>query len=106
MKNSISKCVSGIIAIAISFSSQLLASTSEGLPWEQPLDAISRSLQSPVAKAVGVIAIASTGLALAMGESGGVFRRLIQVVFGLSIAFAAATWGVSFLGLGSGMLLP
>lgn len=76
------------------------------MPWEGPLTRISNSLSGPVAKAAGVIAIASTGLALALGESGGLFRRLMQVVFGLAIAFSAATWGLSFLGFGSGALIP
>ncbi|MEM7588885.1 MAG: TrbC/VirB2 family protein [Myxococcota bacterium] len=75
------------------------------LPWEGPLTQIANSLTGPVAKAGGVIAIAVSGLTLAMGESGGFFRRMLQVVFGLGVAFSAATWGVSFLGFGSGVTL-
>ena len=92
-------------AWSVGFSSQLMASMSEGLPWESPLEAIANSLTGPVAKAAGVIAIAVTGLSLAMGEAGGFFRRLLQVVFGLSLAFAAASWGIGFLGFGSGSML-
>ena len=89
-----------------SFCYPVLASMGEGMPWEGPLTKISNSLSGPVAKTAGVIAIATTGLTLAMGESGGLFRRLIQVVFGLAIAFSAATWGLSFMGFSSGALIP
>jgi len=89
-----------------SFCYPLLASMGDGMPWEGPLTKIANSLSGPVAKSAGVIAIAMTGLTLAMGESGGFFRKLIQVVFGLAIAFSAATWGLTFMGFGSGALIP
>lgn len=75
------------------------------MPWEDPLDQITESLTGPVARSVGLIALAMTGITLAMGEAGGLFRRLVQVVFGLSIAFSAATWGMSLFGNASGALL-
>ena len=59
------------------------------MPWEQPLNQILQSVQGPVAKIIAVIIIIVTGLTLAFGETSGGFRRLIQIVFGLSIAFAA-----------------
>ena len=61
------------------------------MPWEQPLQQILDSVQGPVAKIVAVIIIITTGLALAFGDSSGGFRKLIQIVFGLSIAFAASS---------------
>jgi type IV secretory pathway VirB2 component (pilin) len=60
-----------------------------GMPWEAPLQAILESIEGPVAKIVAVIIIIVTGLTLAFGDTSGGFRRLIQIVFGLSIAFAA-----------------
>ena len=76
-----------------------------GMPWEEPLNQITDSLTGPVARSVGLIALAITGLTLAMGEAGGLFRRLVQVIFGLSIAFSAATWGMGLFGTASGALL-
>ena len=58
------------------------------MPWEQPLQQILDSVQGPVAKIIAVLIIIGTGLALAFGETSGGMRRLIQIVFGLSIAFA------------------
>jgi type IV secretory pathway VirB2 component (pilin) len=48
----------------------------------------SKSIEGPVAKIIAVIIIIVTGLTLAFGDTSGGFRRLIQIVFGLSIAFA------------------
>jgi len=76
-----------------------------GMPWEQPLQQILDSVQGPVAKIVAVIIIITTGLTLAFGESSGGFRRLIQIVFGLSIAFAASSFFLSFFSFGGGALL-
>jgi hypothetical protein len=46
-----------------------------------------------------------TGLTLAFGASGGGFRRLAQIVFVLSIAFAASSFFLSFFSLGGGALV-
>ena len=75
------------------------------MPWEQPLTQILNSIQGPVAKVVSVIVIIVTGLSLAFGESSGGFRRLIQIVFGLSIAFAASSFFLSFFSFGGGALI-
>ena len=66
------------------------------MPWEQPLNQILLSVEGPVAKIVAVIIIIVTGLTLAFGDTSGGFRRLIQIVFGLSIAFAASSFFLSF----------
>lgn len=75
------------------------------MPWEQPLQQILDSVQGPVAKIVAVIIIIVTGLTLAFGETAGGFRRLIQIVFGLSIAFAASSFFLSFFSFGGGALV-
>ena len=75
------------------------------MPWEQPLQQILESVQGPVAKIVAVIIIIVTGLTLAFGETSGGFRRLIQIVFGLSIAFAASSFFLSFFSFGGGALV-
>jgi type IV secretion system protein VirB2 len=76
-----------------------------GMPWEAPLQQILDSVQGPVAKIVAVIIIIVTGLSLAFGETSGGFRRLIQIVFGLSIAFAASSFFLSFFSFGGGALV-
>jgi type IV secretion system protein VirB2 len=76
-----------------------------GMPWEEPLQKVLDSVQGPVAKIVAVIIIITTGLTLAFGETAGGFRRLIQIIFGLSIAFAASSFFLSFFSFGGGALI-
>jgi type IV secretory pathway VirB2 component (pilin) len=75
------------------------------MPWEQPLQQILQSIEGPVSKIVAVIIIIVTGLTLAFGDTAGGFRRLIQIVFGLSIAFAASSFFLSFFSFGGGALV-
>ena len=93
--------VAGLIAL---LPAQALAAGSN-MPWEQPLQSILDSVQGPVAKIMAVIIIVITGLTLAFGESSGGFRRLIQIVFGISIAFAASSFFLSFFSFGGGALV-
>lgn len=46
---------------------------------------ILESIEGPVAKIIPVIVIIMTGLSLTFGDMSDGFRRLIQIVFGLSI---------------------
>ena len=73
-----------------------------GMPWEGPLDSILQSIEGPVAKIIGTLAIIITGLTLAFGDTGGGFRKLMQIVFGLSIAFTATSFFLSFFSFGGG----
>jgi type IV secretion system protein VirB2 len=75
------------------------------MPWEQPLQQILDSVQGPVSKIIAVIIIITTGLSLAFGDTSGGFRRLIQIVFGLSIAFAASSFFLSFFSFGGGAVI-
>lgn len=89
--------------IAISALSAHAAGSS--MPWEAPLQRILESIEGPVAKIIAVIIIIVTGLTLAFGDTAGGFRRLVQIVFGLSIAFAASSFFLSFFSFGGGALL-
>ncbi len=76
-----------------------------GMPWEAPLQQILESIEGPVAKVIAVIVIIVTGLSLAFGDMGGGMRRLLQIVFGLSIAFAATSFFLSFFSFAGGALI-
>ena len=75
------------------------------MPWEAPLQQVLESIEGPVAKIIAVVVIITTGLTLAFGDSSGGFRRLVQIVFGLSIAFAASSFFLSFFSFGGGALV-
>ncbi|AYN20093.1 TrbC/VirB2 family protein [Alcaligenes aquatilis] len=82
-----------------------LQAAGSSMPWEAPLESILESVQGPVARIVAVIIIVITGLTLAFGDTSGGFRRLIQIVFGLSIAFAASSFFLSFFAFSGGALV-
>jgi len=93
-----------LTALYLTFASAAYASGSS-MPWETPLNQILQSVQGPVAKIISVIIITATGLTLAFGDTSGGFRRLIQIVFGLSIAFAASSFFLSFFSFSGGALI-
>jgi type IV secretion system protein TrbC len=76
-----------------------------GMPWEAPLTQVLESIEGPVARIVAVIIIIITGLSLAFGDTSGGFRRLVQIIFGLSIAFAATSFFLAFFSFGGGALV-
>ena len=97
--------------VALSTAALLLIQTNlalaagSGMPWEAPLTQILESIEGPVARIVAVIIIIVTGLSLAFGDTSGGFRRLIQIVFGLSIAFSATSFFLAFFSFGGGALI-
>ena len=90
---------------AVLSAAQPARAAGSNMPWEQPLNQILQSVEGPVAKIIAVIIIIVTGLTLAFGDSSGGFRRLIQIVFGLSIAFAASSFFLSFFSFGGGVVI-
>ena len=94
--------LSAFVAVAASTPAHAAGSS---MPWEAPLQSILESIQGPVAKIMAVIIIIATGLTLAFGDTAGGFRKLIQIVFGLSIAFAASSFFLSFFSFGGGALV-
>ena len=65
------------------------ATTGTTMPWESPLTTLEQSVTGPVARAIGIIAIVVTGLGIAFGEGGTGLRKILWIVFGLSVAFSA-----------------
>jgi type IV secretion system protein VirB2 len=94
-----------LVFVAARFSVSPALAAGSNMPWEQPLNQILQSVQGPVAKIIAVLVIISTGLSLAFGDTSGGFRRLIQIVFGLSIAFAASSFFLSFFSFGGGVVI-
>ena len=94
-----------VSVFALSFASRSAFASGSGMPWETPLQSILSSIEGPVAKIIAVIIIIVAGLTLAFGDTSGGFRRLIQIVFGLSIAFAASSFFLTFFSFGGGALV-
>jgi type IV secretion system protein VirB2 len=91
--------------LALTTMGQAAHAAGAGLPWEAPLERILESIEGPVAKVIAVLIIIITGLSLAFGDMSGGFRRLIQIVFGLTIAFAATSFFLTFFSFAGGALI-
>lgn len=94
-----------ILATSLIFVFTAAHAAGTAMPWEAPLQAILSSIEGPVARIIAVIIITITGLTLAFGDTSGGFRRLVQIVFGLSIAFAATSFFLAFFSFGGGALI-
>ena len=75
------------------------------MPWEGSLDKLLKSLTGPVARTVIILALAGTGGTLAFGETPSAIKRMLQIVFGATIIFAAGSWGPTFFGFTGSALL-
>ncbi len=95
----------GLIALGFFLFAAPAHAAGSGMPWEAPLASILASIEGPVARIVAVIIIIITGLSLAFGDTSGGSRRLIQIVFGLSVAFAATSFFLAFFSFGGGALI-
>jgi type IV secretory pathway VirB2 component (pilin) len=100
-----STAAASIVAVVALIVTSAANAAGSGMPWEAPLQRILESIEGPVAKVVAVVIIIVTGLSLAFGDMGGGLRRLIQIVFGLSIAFAATSFFLSFFSFAGGALI-
>lgn len=99
MRSRLALAATGLMVAAIT--SPALAGSSD-MPWETPLQKVLNSVTGPVAKIIGVCIIVGFGLGLASSEGGGAIRKGLGILFGISIAFAAAQWGLTFFGFAGG----
>ena len=91
----------GLLTLALAAPAYATTS-STAMPWEAPLQTVADSITGPVAKAIGIIAIAITGLGFAVAEGGSALRKGLGIVFGLAIAFTATTFLTSFFSITGG----
>lgn len=92
-------------AILLAATTQYAHASGGGLPWEGQMAQILESIEGPVAKLIGVVAVVMVGAAFAFSEGGTVLRKALGVVMGLCIAFAATSFFLTFFGWGSGAIV-
>lgn len=63
-----------------------------GMPWEGPICQVARSLAGPTATAIAIIAIVVSGLMMAFGELGGIFKSMLGLLMGICMAVLATRW--------------
>ena len=76
---------------------------SASMPWVDPICRISSSFSGPVARGIAVIAIVICGLLMAFGELGGVFKTVLGLLMGVTMAVSAVQWMNTFAGSGGGV---
>jgi len=69
------------------------------MPWESSFDMILNSLKGPTARIIIIVSICLCGGFLAIGETGGIFKKVLMVVLGGSVmagavSIAGALFGV------------
>jgi type IV secretory pathway VirB2 component (pilin) len=94
----------GIVALVVLGATSAWAS-SAGMPWETPMTSIVNSVTGPVAKALGALTLLATGFGVAFSEGSHLQRKVLFAVLGLSIAFNATSWGLTFLGFAGGVVV-
>lgn len=78
-----------------------MASTSGSLPFNSTMKTLQESISGPFLLAAAVIMIVITCLMLAFGEWGDGFKKLINIVLWLSIAFSATSFITTLFGSGA-----
>jgi type IV secretory pathway VirB2 component (pilin) len=91
-----------IVLAAFVVAPELAHAAGSGMPWEGPLTQILDSLTGPVARVIGTLAIVACGIGMAVSEGGSSVRKFTMVVFGLSIAFTAASFFLPMFGFAGG----
>lgn len=97
--------LSSAAVLMVALASAPASAGGSSMPWEAPLQSILESVEGPVAKVISLIIIIITGLTISFGDTSGGFRRMVQIVFGLSIAFAASSFFLTFFSFGGGAVV-
>lgn len=69
---------------------------STGLSWDTVLTTLQTEFTNPIPKIMGVVFVATSGIMLAFGETGGMFKKSLQIVLGLGLAITTTTWLAAF----------
>ena len=95
--------VAGTLLLILALASSAYAGAAGAMPWDAPLTSVLNALTGTTIRTIAAIAIVITGLAIAFGESGGMFTRAAQIVFGISIALLAVSFVTQLFGAGGGL---
>jgi type IV secretion system protein TrbC len=92
LKNLVRKISKLPLFISLFNASNALASASSDLPFVSSMNKLKDAISGPFLLAGAIIMIVVTCLMLAFGEWGDGFKKMINVVLWLSVAFAASTF--------------
>src|SRR5271156_1760531 len=100
LKNWLKKSNMGAMLIVISMQSAF-ASSSSDLPFNSTMNMLKDAISGPFLLAASIIMIVITCLMLAFGEWGDGFKKFINIVLWLSIAFGAVSFVSTMFGGGA-----
>lgn len=92
------------VAMLVTLSDKVLATTADA-PWVSMLDKVMNILVGPTARILAIIAIVAVGFMFMFGNSEAGSKKGMNVLVGVSIIFAAATWGPKFFGYSGAVLM-
>src|SRR3712207_3906479 len=94
------------VAISLFFlkAALAMASTSDA-PWVVMLDKIMKVLVGPTARLLSIFAVVVVGFVFMSGNTKEGGKMGLNIAVGVSIIFAAATWGPKFFGYSGSILM-
>lgn len=93
-----------LLGAFLALSTQVLATTADA-PWVGMLDKVMNILVGPTARILAIIGIAAVGFMFMFGNSEMGSKKGMNVLIGVAIVFAAATWGPKFFGYSGALLM-
>lgn len=100
LKNWLKKSVA-TVGVLIAQINVALASTSGNLPFTSTMNKLKDAISGPFLLAASIIMIVVTCLMLAFGEWGEGFKKVINIVLWLSVAFGASSFVSTLFGGGA-----
>jgi type IV secretory pathway VirB2 component (pilin) len=101
LKNWIKKINISAMTFLIAMKSAYASSTTTSLPFNTAMNTLKDAISGPFLLAAAIIMIVVTCLMLAFGEWGDGFKKVINIVLWLSIAFGAASFVATMFGSGA-----
>lgn len=93
-----------LLAAMVVISSNALATTADA-PWVGMLDKVMKILTGPTARILAILGIVAVGFMFMFGNTEAGSKKGMNVLIGISIIFAAATWGPKFFGYSGAVLM-
>lgn len=81
--------------------SNILASTTSDLPFVSTTQKLEKAISGPFLLSISIIMVVVTCVMLSFGEWGDGFKRIINIVLWLSVAFAATSFITSMFSTGA-----
>jgi type IV secretory pathway VirB2 component (pilin) len=90
-----------LLSTVLSMSSAYASTTGSNLPFNSTMNTLKDAISGPFLLAAAIIMIVITCLMLAFGEWGDGFKKIINIVLWLSVAFAATSFITTMFGSGA-----